>query len=94
MVSLRGGYCRDHKERIHHVVVYRVDRFSRQQYDHVVLASQLQRYGVTLKSATEPISDDSTGRLLEKILSSFAQFDNDVRSERTVVGMRAALEET
>ena len=29
---------------------------------------------------------------MEHILSAFAQFDNDVRSERTVAGMRAALE--
>ena len=86
-------YCRDNKGTVHHVVVYRLDRFSRQQYDHVILAAQLKRFGVTLKSATEPISDDSTGKLMENILSSFAQFDNDVRGERTIAGMRAALEE-
>jgi len=85
-------FCREKKGLIQHVVVYRIDRFSRQQYDYVVLAAQLKKYGVTLKSVTEPISDDSTGKLMENILSSFAQFDNDVRSERTVAGMRAALE--
>jgi site-specific DNA recombinase len=85
-------YCRDKKGTIKHVVVYRIDRFSRQQYDYIVLAAQLKKYGVTLKSATEPISDDSTGKLMEHILSAFAQFDNDVRSERTIAGMRAALE--
>jgi len=29
---------------------------------------------------------------MEGVLASFAQFDNDVRSERTRAGMRAALE--
>ena len=85
-------YCRENKGKINHVVVYRIDRFSRQQYDYVVLAAQLKKYGATIKSATEPIADDSTGKLMEHILSAFAQFDNDVRAERTVAGMKAALE--
>jgi len=42
--------------------------------------------------ATEPIDDTSTGKLMEGVLAAFAQFDNDVRSERTRGGMRAALE--
>ncbi|MGB2714122.1 MAG: recombinase family protein [Vicinamibacterales bacterium] len=43
-------------------------------------------------SATEPIDDTSTGKLMEGVLAAFAQFDNDVRSDRTRGGMRAALE--
>ncbi|AMY10658.1 hypothetical protein LuPra_03897 [Luteitalea pratensis] len=40
---------------------------------------------------TEPIDDTSTGKLMEGVLAAFAQFDNDVRSERTLAGMKAAL---
>ena len=43
-------------------------------------------------SATEPIDDTSTGKLMEGVLAAFAQFDNDVRSDRTRAGMKAALE--
>jgi site-specific DNA recombinase len=69
-----------------------VNRFARDQYDHSILRLQLQRLGVTLRSATEPIDDSSTGKLMEGIVAAFAQFDNDVRSERTVQGMKARLE--
>jgi hypothetical protein len=31
-------------------------------------------------------------QLMEAVLAAFAQFDNDVRSERIRVGMKAALE--
>ena len=86
------AYCREHKGRIHCVVVYAVSRFARDKYDHSLLRLQLQRLGVTLRSATEPIDDSSTGKLMEGIVSAFAQFDNDVRSERTVQGMKARLE--
>ena len=64
----------------------------RDKYDHFALRSHLQSLGISLRSATEPIDDTSTGKLMEGVLAAFAQFDNDVRSDRTRAGMRAALE--
>ena len=46
---------------------------------------------MSLRSATEPIDDTLTGELMEGVLAAFAQFDNDVRSDRTRARMRAAL---
>jgi site-specific DNA recombinase len=86
------GFCRENRGRIHCVVVYSLSRFAREKYDHCMLRLQLQRLGITLRSATEPIDDSSAGKLMEGIVSAFAQFDNDVRSERTVHGMKARLE--
>lgn len=84
-------YCRQHKGRVRFVVVYAINRFSRNTYDHVVITALLHKLGITLRSVTEPIDETSTGKLMEGILSAFAQFDNDVRSERTRTGMQAAL---
>jgi DNA invertase Pin-like site-specific DNA recombinase len=56
------------------------------------LRSHLRSLGISLRSATEPIDDTSTGKLMEGVPAAFAQFDNDVRSDRTRAGMRAALE--
>ena len=86
------AYCRQNKGRIHAVIVYSVSRFSRERYSHVVLRAQLASLGITLRSVSEPIDDSSTGKFIEGILSSYAQYDNDVRSERTVTGMKARLE--
>ena len=61
------AYCREHKGRIQCVVVYSVNRFAREKHDHYLLRAQLQRLGVTLRSATEPIDDSSTGKLMEGI---------------------------
>ena len=33
-----------------------------------------------------------TGKVMGGVLAAFAQFDNDVRSDRTRAGMKAALE--
>lgn len=86
-------YCRTHKGRVHFVVVYNLTRFAREKYDHFALRAFLKSLGISLRSATEPIDDTSTGKLMEGVLAAFAQFDNDVRSERTRAGMRAALEQ-
>src|SRR3954468_12269628 len=85
-------YCRTHKGKVHFVVVYNLTRFAREKYDHFALRAHLKSLGISLRSATEPIDDTSTGKLMEGVLASFAQFDNDVRSDRTRAGMRAALE--
>ena len=72
--------------------MYNLTRFAREKYDHFALRAHLQSLGRSLRSATEPIDDTSTGKLMEGVLAAFAQFDNDVRSDRTRAGMRAALE--
>ena len=74
------------------MVVYNLTRVARERYDHFALRAHLKSLGISLRSATEPIDDTSTGKLMEGVLAAFAQFDNDVRSERTRAGMRAALE--
>jgi DNA invertase Pin-like site-specific DNA recombinase len=85
-------YRRTRKGKVHFVVVYNLTRFAREKYDHFALRAHLQSLGISLRSATEPIDDTSTGKLMEGVLAAFAQFDNDVRSDRTRAGMRAALE--
>ena len=72
------------------VVVFNLTRFARDKYDHFALRSLLQSLGISLRSATEPIDDTSTGKLMEGVLAAFAQFDNDCRSDRTRAGMKAA----
>ena len=85
-------YCRLHKGQVQFVVVFNLTRFAREKYDHFALRALLKSLGISLRSATEPIDDTSTGKLMEGVLAAFAQFDNDVRSDRTRAGMRAALE--
>ena len=84
-------YCRTHKKQVGFVIVFDLKRFARNQNDHHALRAILTKLGVTLRSATEQISDDSTGRFIEGVLAATSQFDNEVRAERTVAGMNQAL---
>ncbi|MDP6373109.1 MAG: recombinase family protein [Vicinamibacterales bacterium] len=85
-------YCRLNKRRVQYVVVFSLSRFSRNTHDHHVIRALLLRLGVGLRSVSEPISDDSAGKLMENMLAAIAQFDNDQKAERTKAGMLAALQ--
>jgi len=86
-------YCRANKNRIGHMVVYKLDRFARNVEDHITIQTLLKKMDIVLWSATEPINKTTTGKLMENVIASFAQFDNDQRSERCRAGMKArALE--
>ncbi len=82
-------YCRRNRRTVGGVFVYRLDRISRQTSDYLTIRKKLTDYKISLISANEPTGNSPTEKLLETIMASFAQHDNDVRSERTKNGMRA-----
>ena len=84
-------YCRKNRGRIDALVVYNVTRFSRDRLDHAILRAHLSQLGVAFRSVTEPIDETATGQLMEGILASFAQFENNQKAERTKAGMLTAL---
>ncbi len=84
-------YCGKNQGRVGNVIVYKLDRFARNLEDHYALKVILRKCGVTILSATEAIASDPQGQLMEGILSAMAQFDNNIRAQRTAEGMRTAL---
>ncbi len=87
-------FCRENKGQVQALVVWKVDRFARNSSDYYAVKSTLMRYGVErIISVTEPIDTSPTGKLMEGVLASFAQFDNDVRAARTLQGMQRRLYE-
>lgn len=82
-------YCRKNKRNVDAVIVYRLDRMSRQTSDYLAIRKKLTENNITLISATEPTGNSPTEKLVETMLAGFAQLDNDVRSERTKNGMRS-----
>src|SRR5262249_32676377 len=77
----------------HDFIVWKVDRFARNQIDHFALRAQLGKYGVRLCSVTEPISDDPIGKMTEGMLAAYAAFENDIRKQRCEGGMQRKIKE-
>ncbi|MCA9329017.1 recombinase family protein, partial [Candidatus Saccharibacteria bacterium] len=82
-------YCRKNRKNIGAVIVYRLDRISRQTADYLAIRKKLTEIDITLISASEPTGDTPTERFIETMLAGFAQMDNDVRGERSRNGMKA-----
>lgn len=80
------------KKDINYFVVYKVDRFSRKTRDFLNLIETLAESGCKLVSVTEPLDDTPTGTMMATVLSAYAQFDNDIRSERSKNGMIDVIE--
>ncbi len=65
------------------VIVYKIDRLSRSLIDFTKLIDNFEKHGVAFVSVTQQFNTStSMGRLTLNILSSFAQFEREVISER------------
>lgn len=86
-------FCAKTKNSVGYFIVYKLDRFSRNQDDHVKVKGLLAHVGTQLRSATETFDETSIGRALEGMLSVFAEFDNNNRRDRTKTGMIKRFQE-
>lgn len=77
-----------------HVLVWRLDRLSRNLGDLQTLASGFLDRGVKLHSVTENLDlTSATGRMFYNILGSFAQFYREQLAENVRMGMGQAVRE-
>jgi site-specific DNA recombinase len=76
------------------VLVWRLDRLSRNLGDLILLADTFARAGVGLHSFTEKIDlSSATGRMFYNILGAFAQFYREQLAENVRMGMQQAARE-
>ena len=76
------------KRKFEGVVVYKLDRFARDRYDSASYKRKLRQNGVRVISATERISADPEGVLLESVLEGLAEFYSKELSQKITRGMR------
>lgn len=84
-------YCTLRKNQVSAVIAYKIDRIARNIDDYRQIRLALKMKGVEIKSTSEFFEDTPAGRFMENIIANVAQFDNDVRTERSVGGMRDAI---
>jgi site-specific DNA recombinase len=80
-------------ESIDCVVVYSLDRFSRDPVHGVILMQELERHGVSLEAATETVDNSEVGKLVFYIKGYAAKLDAERRRDATGRGKRALLKE-
>jgi DNA invertase Pin-like site-specific DNA recombinase len=84
------GYLRDGDT----LLVTKIDRLARSTSDLYRIVSELAEKGVSFKVIDDPSIDTTsrTGKLVMGILALIAEFENDIRRERQMDGIKKAQE--
>ncbi len=70
------------------VLVWKLDRFSRNRYDSAVYKAKLKKNGIRVVSVTENISNNPEGILMESILEGYAEYYSAELGQKVKRGMR------
>lgn len=79
------------KKQFQRVIVWKLDRFARNRYDSAHYKAKLKKYGVKVVSATENISDEPEGIILEGLLESMAEYYSANLSKHVRRGQRESI---
>lgn len=85
------SFVKKSKEKISYIIVYSVDRFSRSGANAIYIKEQLKEQGIRLQAVTQLTDESSSGDLQQNIQFIFSAYDNQVRREKCMNGMREAL---
>ncbi len=86
------AFVKKSKERIAYIIVYSVDRFSRSGTNAMYITDQLKKQGIVVYAVTQP-TDASTasGSLQQNIQFIFSEYDNQLRREKCMAGVKEKL---
>ncbi len=73
------------------IIVWKLDRFARNRYDSATYKMRLKKHGVKVVSATENISDNPEGIILEGMLESMAEYYSANLAQNVKRGQRESL---
>ncbi len=62
------------KKQFQYVIVWKIDRFARNRFDSAIHKAALKKYGVRVISATENITNEPEGIMLEGLLETLAEY--------------------
>ena len=75
------------------LIIWKFDRLARNLSDQTELVKRFSKLKIRTLSVTENNSNDAQGKLMRNIYGSFSQYENDLKSERTIEGMKQAIKE-
>lgn len=83
-------FIKRNRNKVSHILVYTLDRFSRTGGGAIKIAQELrEQYGVTVFAVTQPAdTSNPSGVLQQSIHFIFSEYDNQLRKQRAVAGMK------
>ena len=86
-------FCTQKTNGIDCVIVYKIDRLTRNVNDYTNILFLLNKLGIRLISTTEAIDSTPIGKFMGNFLAANAQLDNDIKSQRVTACMREVIEQ-
>jgi site-specific DNA recombinase len=84
-------YLKTTRYKISKILVYSLERFSRNE-NSIWLSSQLRKLGTEVVSVTQPIdTTNPAGIMQQKMLFLFGEFDNQLRRQKCMAGVKEHL---
>ena len=80
------------RKHFQYILVYQLDRFSRDRYHSAHYKHILKKNGVRVISANEPISNDASGILMESVLEGMAEYYSVELGQKIHRGMKLNAE--
>jgi len=85
-------YVKSCKQKVSYILVYSLDRFSRTGDSAIYISGELKKIGINIMAVTQPIDTNShAGALQQNIQFIFSKYDNDLRRQKSIDGMREKL---
>lgn len=85
-------FVKGNKQKAQYILVYSLDRFSRTGDSAIYISSELKKIGVSIMAVTQPIDTNThSGALQQNIQFIFSKYDNDLRRQKSIDGMREKL---
>ena len=81
----------DEHRGISHLVIHKIDRLARNLADYAAVKAQLKKLGIRLVSVTEGLEESPSGRLVEGIMATIAEFYSDNLGQEVRKGMQQKL---
>ena len=87
-------FIKKNKGKVSHILVYTLDRFSRTGGAAIKIAQDLrEKHGVSVFAVTQPTdTSNASGVFQQNIHLLFSEFDNQLRKQRIVAGMKEKFE--
>jgi len=80
------------KQKVSLIIVYSVDRFSRSGANAIYIAKQLKEQGISVHSVSQPTdATTASGSLQQNIQFIFSEYDNQLRREKCMAGVKEKL---
>lgn len=75
-----------------YVIVYKLDRFSRDRYDFAHYKAKLKEHGIKVLSATENLTDSPESVIMESLLEGMAEYYSKELSQKVQRGMNESAQ--